>query len=92
MEWEEVYCDNFYGILKSEVECIWVYGKNVIFDIDVVGGLWIKKKFLKEILVVFVKFFSVDELKIRLKKWKIESVEKINMCIVKVFIEMVMVL
>ena len=42
LEWEEVYRDNFYGTLKSEVERIWKSGKHVIFDIDVVGGLDIK--------------------------------------------------
>jgi guanylate kinase len=45
VEWEEVYRDNFYGTLKSEVERIWALGKNVIFDIDVAGGLRIKSKF-----------------------------------------------
>ncbi|MDT0651949.1 guanylate kinase, partial [Autumnicola edwardsiae] len=39
LEWEEVYRDNFYGTLKSEIERIWSEGKHVIFDIDVVGGL-----------------------------------------------------
>ncbi len=88
LEWEEVYRDNFYGTLKSEVERIWAQGKNVIFDIDVVGGLRIKKKFPKETLAVFVKPPSVDELKIRLKKRKTESAEKINMRIAKASIEM----
>ena len=50
LEWEEVYRDNFYGTLKSEVERLWAEGKNVIFDIDVVGGLRIKKKYPKETL------------------------------------------
>jgi guanylate kinase len=45
LEWEEVYRDNFYGTLKTEVERIWAMGKHVIFDIDVSGGLRIKKKF-----------------------------------------------
>src|SRR5210317_345207 len=45
VEWEEVYKDNFYGTLESEVERIWAEGKHAIFDIDVVGGLRIKKKF-----------------------------------------------
>ena len=88
LEWEEVYRDNFYGTLKSEVERIWAQGKNVIFDIDVVGGLRIKKKFPKETLAVFVKPPSVDELKIRLKNRKTESEEKINMRIAKASIEM----
>ncbi|MEL6485133.1 MAG: guanylate kinase, partial [Bacteroidota bacterium] len=78
LEWEEVYRDNFYGTLKSEVERLWAEGKNVIFDIDVVGGLRIKKKFPKETLAVFVKPPSVDELKIRLKKRSTESEDKIN--------------
>jgi len=88
LEWEEVYRDNFYGTLKTEVERIWAKGKNVIFDIDVVGGLRIKKKFPKETLAVFVKPPSVDELKRRLKKRKTESEEKINMRIAKASIEL----
>lgn len=88
LEWEEVYRDNFYGTLKSEVERIWAMGKNVIFDIDVVGGLRIKKKFPKQTLAVFVKPPSVDVLKMRLKKRKTESEEKINMRIAKASIEM----
>ncbi|AOW18171.1 guanylate kinase [Polaribacter vadi] len=88
LEWEEVYRDNFYGTLKSEVERIWAQKKHVIFDIDVVGGLRIKKKYPKETLSVFVKPPSVDELKIRLKKRKTESEEKINMRIAKASVEL----
>ncbi|MGB5668854.1 MAG: guanylate kinase [Maribacter sp.] len=88
LEWEEVYRDNFYGTLKSEVDRLWAEGKNVIFDIDVVGGLRIKKKFPKETLAVFVKPPSIDELKIRLKKRSTESDNKINMRIAKASIEM----
>jgi len=88
LEWEEVYRDNFYGTLKSEVERLWAEGKNVIFDIDVVGGLRIKKKYPKETLAVFVKPPSVDELKIRLKKRSTESDEKINMRIAKASVEL----
>ena len=79
VEWEEVYRDNFYGTLKSEVERIWAQGKNVIFDIDVAGGLRIKSKFPEETLAVFVKPPSVDELKRRLKERSTESEDKINM-------------
>ena len=88
LEWEEVYRDNFYGTLKSEVERLWAEGKNVIFDIDVVGGLRIKKKFPEETLAVFVKPPSVDELKIRLKKRSTESDDKINMRIAKASVEL----
>ncbi|MEL4307205.1 guanylate kinase [Joostella sp. CR20] len=88
LEWEEVYRDNFYGTLKTEVERIWAEGKNVIFDIDVAGGLRIKKKFPEQTLAVFVKPPSVDELKIRLKKRKTESEDKINMRIAKASVEL----
>ncbi len=88
LEWEEVYRDNFYGTLKSEVQRIWNEGKNVIFDIDVVGGLRIKKTYPDKTLSVFVKPPSVDELKIRLKKRKTESDERINMRVAKASIEM----
>ena len=88
LEWEEVYRDNFYGTLKTEIERIWAMGKNVIFDIDVVGGLRIKKKFPKQTLAVFVKPPSIDELKIRLKKRKTESDERINMRIAKASVEL----
>ena len=88
IEWEEVYRDNFYGTLKSEVERIWAKGKNVIFDIDVSGGLRIKSKFPKETLAVFVKPPSVDELKRRLKERSTESEDKINMRIAKAHVEL----
>ena len=88
LEWEEVYRDNFYGTLKSEVERIWALGKNVIFDIDVAGGLRIKSKFPNETLAVFVKPPSIDELKIRLKKRSTESEDKINMRIAKASVEL----
>lgn len=88
LEWEEVYRDCFYGTLKSEVERLWALGKNVIFDIDVAGGLRIKKKFPEETLAVFVKPPSVDELKIRLKKRSTEDDDKINMRIAKASVEL----
>ena len=88
LEWEEVYRDNFYGTLNTEVERLWAQGKNVIFDIDVVGGLRIKKKYPEQTLAVFVKPPSVDELKIRLKKRSTESEDKINMRVAKASVEL----
>ncbi|MFI1744580.1 guanylate kinase [Thalassobellus sediminis] len=88
LEWEEVYRDNFYGTLKTEVERIWAMGKHVIFDIDVSGGLRIKRKFPEETLAIFVKPPSIDELKIRLKKRKTESEDKINMRVSKASAEL----
>ncbi len=88
LEWEEVYRDNFYGTLKTEVERIWALGKHVIFDIDVSGGLRIKRKFPKQTLAIFVKPPSIDELKIRLKKRQTESEEKISMRVAKASAEL----
>ena len=67
---------------------MWSEGKNVIFDIDVAGGLRIKKKYPNKTLAVFVKPPSVDELKIRLKKRSTESDDKINMRIAKASVEL----
>jgi guanylate kinase len=88
LEWEEVYRDNFYGTLKTEVDRIWAMGKNVIFDIDVSGGLRIKRKFPEETLAIFVKPPSIDELKIRLKNRKTETEDKINMRVAKASAEL----
>ncbi|RAJ22943.1 guanylate kinase [Gelidibacter algens] len=88
LEWEEVYRDNFYGTLKTEVKRIWAKGKNVIFDIDVSGGLRIKRKFPEQTIAIFVKPPSIDELKIRLKKRQTESNDKINMRIAKASAEL----
>ncbi len=67
LEWEEVYENNFYGTLKSEVERIWSEGKEVIFDVDVKGGINIKKYFGDQALAVFVMPPSVEELGNRLR-------------------------
>ncbi|MDR6299638.1 guanylate kinase [Mesonia maritima] len=88
LEWEEVYRDNFYGTLKSEVERIWASGKHVVFDIDVVGGLDIKHIYPERTLAVFVEPPSIEELKIRLKKRKTETADRINMRVAKASIEM----
>lgn len=79
LEWEEVYQGIFYGTLKNEVERIRNCGKNVIFDVDVIGGLNIKKYYGDEALSVFIQPPSVEELRERLKKRSTEIPEKINM-------------
>ncbi len=88
LEWEEVYEGISYGTLKSEVERILNLGKNVIFDVDVVGGLNIKKYFGDEALAVFVQPPSVEELRKRLTARSTESEEKIAVRIAKAEHEM----
>ena len=73
VEWEEVYTDNFYGTLKSEIERIWSHGKTVIFDVDVIGGLNIKRIFGEQALAIFVQPPSYDELEARLRKRSTET-------------------
>jgi guanylate kinase len=79
VEWEEVYADNFYGTLKSEIERIWKAGKTVIFDVDVIGGLNLKNQLKEQALAIFVQPPSVEELEKRLRYRSTESEEKIQM-------------
>ncbi len=67
IEWEEVYEEHFYGTLKSEIERIWDSGKAVIFDVDVVGGINLKKHFRENALSIFVMPPSMKALEERLK-------------------------
>jgi guanylate kinase len=78
IEWEEVYTNNYYGTLKKEIERIWQLGKHVIFDIDVVGGLNIKKQFPEKTLAIFVQPPSIDEMERRLRNRQTDSEEKIQ--------------
>jgi len=78
VEWEEVYTNNFYGTLKSEMERIWSEGKTVIFDVDVIGGLNLKKQFGDAAYAVFVKPPSYEELEKRLRGRSTETEDKIN--------------
>ncbi len=78
IEWEEVYEGNFYGTLKTEIEKIWKDGKNVIFDVDVKGGLNLKKYFGEKALAIFVKVPSLDVLKERLHDRGTESGESLS--------------
>jgi guanylate kinase len=78
VEWEEVYEGNFYGTLKSEVQRIWDSGKNVIFDVDVKGGMALKKYFGHKALSIFVKVPSLDVLKERLHDRGTETPESLS--------------
>jgi guanylate kinase len=87
-EWEEVYTDNFYGTLTSELERIWGEGKTVIFDVDVVGGLNLKKIMGDNALAIFVQPPSFEDLERRLRFRSTETEEKISMRLEKAHIEL----
>lgn len=78
VEWEEVYTNNYYGTLKSELERIWAEGKTVIFDVDVIGGLNLKKAFGDQAMAIFVQPPSYEELEKRLRHRSTETEEKIQ--------------
>ncbi|MFC2104158.1 guanylate kinase [Bacteroidota bacterium] len=78
VEWEEVYENRFYGTLKTELERIWAQEKHVIFDVDVVGGLNIKKEYPEKALSIFVMPPSVKELEKRLILRSTDSSEDIG--------------
>ncbi len=88
VEWEEVYRDNFYGTLKSEVARIWSEGLNVIFDVDVLGGINIKKQYGPRALAIFVMPPSVEELESRLRGRSTENDSQIRERVAKAEIEM----
>jgi len=77
-EYEEVYKGIYYGTYKKEIDRILQKGKNIIFDIDVEGGLNIKKLYPQKTLTVFVKPPSFEILEQRLRNRKTESEEKIQ--------------
>ena len=83
LEWEEVYPGTYYGTLKSEVERIWALGKNVIFDIDVQGGLNLKYHFKDKALAVFVMPPSIKILEERLNSRQTDSPESIALRVEK---------
>jgi len=83
IEWQEVYKDHFYGTLRSEIERITAAGKIPLFDVDVMGGINLKKIFGKEALAIFIMPPSVEELKARLVKRGTDSEEKIAMRVEK---------
>lgn len=77
-EWEEVYQDHFYGTLNSELTRIWNANKTVVFDVDVVGGMSLKKKFGKKALAIFVMPPSLVVLEERLRNRNTDSEQKIQ--------------
>ncbi|WP_439183567.1 guanylate kinase [Carboxylicivirga taeanensis] len=83
LEWEEVYENTFYGTLKSEVDRICSKGNHVVFDVDVVGGINIKKMYGDQALSLFIQPPSVEELRKRLENRGTDSAEKIAMRIAK---------
>lgn len=78
LEWEEVYKDNYYGTLKSEIDRIWEKGHHVIFDVDVVGGLNIKNQFGDQALSIYVMPPTPAHLENRLRARSTESEENIQ--------------
>ena len=77
LEWEEVYPGTYYGTLRSEVERVWGEGKNIVFDVDVVGGVNIKKMYPERSLSVFICPPSLQELRRRLLERGTDSPQKI---------------
>lgn len=88
VEWEEVYTNNFYGTLKSELTRIWSQGKTVIFDVDVIGGLNLKRYFGDNALAVFVMPPNYEALEDRLRYRSTETEEKIQMRLAKAKVEL----
>lgn len=78
VEFEEVYSGTFYGTLRGEIERIWAQGKTVIFDIDVEGGLHLKRKYDGNALAIFVQPPSLEVLKERLIGRGTDSPEKLQ--------------
>jgi guanylate kinase len=88
VEWEEVYPGYYYGTLKSEIERLWSEDKVILFDVDVKGGLSIKKEFGPKAMAVFVKVTDIEVLKSRLSKRETDSEESIAKRLAKATYEM----
>ena len=88
LEYEEVYPGIFYGTLRAEVERLWSEGKHVIFDIDVEGGLQIKKQFPDQTITIFIMPPSLNALKERLTNRDTESTESLKIRLSKAKNEM----
>ena len=78
IEWEEVYKNNFYGTLKSEISRIWNQKKHVVFDVDVLGGISLKNYFKENALSIFINPPSIEVLSERLNKRNSETKKSIS--------------
>ena len=78
MEWQEVYPGSFYGTLKSEIERIWKERNIPIFDVDVVGGVNLKRYFGENALALFIQPPSLEILEMRLRNRSTESPESLQ--------------
>ncbi len=83
IEWQEVYPNQFYGTLKSEIDRIWAKGNHIIFDVDVMGGINIKNMFPDNSLAFFIQAPSIGILHKRLKDRGTDSDEQISKRIAK---------
>ncbi|GAB3931897.1 guanylate kinase [Larkinella terrae] len=88
VEWEEVYVGAFYGTLKSEIERVWRSGKHVLFDVDVQGGLKLKKYYGDKALAIFVKVPDEETLRERLLGRGTETEDSLSKRLFKVHFEM----
>jgi guanylate kinase len=88
IEWQEVYPGAYYGTLKTEIERLWNEGKTVIFDVDVQGGMNLKKYFGEAALAIYVKVPSIEELERRLRARGTDSEDSISRRIYKMKFEM----
>ena len=88
LEYEEVYTDRYYGTLKSQVERQLEAGQNVVFDVDVKGGVNIKKHYGSEAMSIFIQPPSIDELRRRLEHRATDAPEVIDQRIARAEFEL----
>lgn len=88
LEWEEVYQGTFYGTLRSEVRRIWEEGKHVVFDVDVEGGVNLKKALGERAFAIFVKVTDLEVLRNRLRSRGSETEESLDRRVQKAELEM----
>jgi guanylate kinase len=88
IEWEEVYKNYYYGTLKSEVKRLWNMNYHILFDVDVMGAINLKGKFLNQALAIFIMPPSIEILKKRLEERGTESADKVQNRINKAIYEL----